>query len=114
MFTCKGAKKYIEQPDVRINGVSAIGYGQNQGVAHKSKKASEISRYEGEAPQWFCDGVEALLCAPTALNKQPYMVKGIGNQVKITAGEGHFSGIDLGIGKYHFELGAGRENFQWT
>lgn len=42
------------------------------------------------------------------------MVKGIGNQVKITAGEGHFSGIDLGIGKYHFELGAGRENFQWT
>lgn len=114
MFHSKGAKKYIEQPDVRINGVIAIGYGQNQGIAHKSKKASEISRYEGEAPQWFCDGVEALLYAPTALNKQPYMVKGIGNQVKITAGEGHFSGIDLGIGKYHFELGAGRENFQWT
>ena len=31
----------------------------------------------------------------------------------ITAGEGHFSGIDLGIGKYHFEVGAGKENFDW-
>jgi len=24
-----------------------------------------------------------------------------------------FSNVDLGIGKYHFELGAGKENFQW-
>ena len=51
--------------------------------------------------------------APTALNKQPYMVKGDVRKVTITAGEGHFSGIDLGIGKYHFEVGAGKENFDW-
>lgn len=50
---------------------------------------------------------------PAALNKQPYMVKGDGSKVTITAGEGHFSGIDLGIGKYHFEVGAGKENFDW-
>ena len=50
----------------------------------------------------------------TALNKQPYMVKGDGRKVTITAGEGHFSGIDLGIGKYHFEVGAGKENFDWA
>ena len=46
-------------------------------------------------------------------NKQPYMVKGDGSKVTITAGEGHFSGIDLGIGKYLFEVGAGKENFDW-
>ena len=106
--------KHLETKDVRINGVIAIGYGQTQGVPHKSKTAAEISQYNGTAPQWFLDGVEALLCAPTALNKQPYMVKGDGDRVSITAGEGHFAGIDLGIGKHHFEVGAGKENFEWA
>ena len=35
-------------------------------------------------------------------------------KVTITAGNGHFSGIDLGIGKYFFEVGAGKDNFEWT
>ena len=114
MFNGKGAMKHLETKDVRINGVIAIGYGQTQGVPHKSKTAAEISQYNGTVPQWFLDGVEALLCAPTALNKQPYMVNGDGDRVSITAGEGHFAGIDLGIGKYHFEVGAGKENFEWA
>lgn len=114
MFSGKGAMKHLETKDVRVNGVIAIGYGQTQGVPHKSKTAAEISQYNGAAPQWFLDGVEALLCAPTALNKQPYMVKGDGDCVSLTAGEGHFAGIDLGIGKYHFEVGAGKENFEWV
>ena len=114
MFSGKGAMKHLETKDVRVNGVIAIGYGQTQGVPHKSKTAAEISQYNGAAPQWFLDGVEALLCAPTALNKQPYMVKGDGDRVSLTAGEGHFAGIDLGIGKYHFEVGAGKDNFQWV
>ena len=114
MFSGKGAMKHLETKDVRVNGVIAIGYGQTQGVPHKSKTAAEISQYNGAAPQWFLDGVEALLCAPTALNKQPYMVRGDGDQVSITAGEGHFAGIDLGIGKYHFEVGAGKDNFEWV
>lgn len=114
MFNGKGAMKHLETKDVRINGVIAIGYGQTQGVPHKSKTAAEISQYNGTVPQWFLDGVEALLCAPTALNKQPYMIKGDGDRVSITAGEGHFAGIDLGIGKYHFEAGAGKENFEWA
>lgn len=114
MFNEKGARKHLEVADVRINGVIAIGYGQSQGVPHKSKTAAEISEYSGEPPQWFINGVDALLYAPTAMNKQPYVVKGNGNKVTITAGEGHFSGIDLGIGKYHFEVGAGNENFEWV
>ena len=113
MFNGKGALKNLSNKDVRVNGVIAIGYGQTQGVPHKSKTAAEISEYSGDAPQWFVDGVNALLYAPTALNKQPYVVKGRGNKVHISAGDGHFSGVDLGIGKYHFEVGAGKENFEW-
>lgn len=114
MFNGKGALKNLRAQNVRVNGVIAIGYGRTQGVPHKSKTAAEISEYNGDAPQWFIDGVSALLYAPTALNKQPYVVKGDGNRVSISAGDGHFSGIDLGIGKYHFEVGAGKENFEWA
>ncbi len=113
MFNGRGALKNLSNKKVRVNGVIAVGYGQTQGIPHKSKTAAEISEYKGDAPQWFTDGVEALLYAPTALNKQPYVVKGDGNKVSISAGDGHFSGIDLGIGKYHFEVGAGKENFEW-
>jgi len=114
MFNSKGALKHLSDKNVRVNGVIAVGYGQTQGVPHKSKTAGEISEYKGEAPQWFSDGVDALLYAPTALNKQPYVVKGEGNKVALSAGDGHFSGIDLGIGKYHFEIGAGKKNFEWV
>ena len=113
MFNGKGALKKLNNKNVRVNGVIAIGYGKTQGVPHRSKTAAEISRYNGKTPQWFVDGVDALLYAPTALNKQPYVVSGDGNKVSISAGSGHFSGIDLGIGKYHFEVGAGKENFEW-
>lgn len=113
MFNGKGALKNLNNKNVRVNGVIAIGYGKTQGVPHRSKTAAEISRYNGKTPQWFVDGVDALLYAPTALNKQPYVVSGDGNKVSISAGNGHFSDIDLGIGKYHFEVGAGKENFEW-
>lgn len=113
MFNGKGALKNLSDHNVRINGVIAIGYGKTQGIPHKSKTAAEISEYNGDTPQWFINGVNTLLYAPTALNKQPYVVKGDGNKVYISAGSGHFSGIDLGIGKYHFEVGAGKENFEW-
>lgn len=54
------------------------------------------------------------MCAPTALNKQAYLVTGEGNKVTLTCDSGYFADIDLGIGKYHFEIGAGKENFEWA
>lgn len=113
MFNPNGAKSNLENKSVRINGIIAIGYGQTNGVQHKMKTADQISSYEGETPRWFAEGVEALLYAPAALNKMAFTVKGSGNKVSITCDSGHFSGIDLGIGKYHFEVGAGRDNFEW-
>ena len=97
----------------KIIGVIAIGYGATQGVPHKSKRPEEVASYKGEAPEWFKNGVEAALLAPTAINRQAFKIFGDGNKVKITCNNGIFTGADLGIVKYHFELGAGAENFEW-
>ena len=56
MYNGKGAMKNLDNAAVHVNGVIAIGYGQTQGVQHKSKSAEEISQYNGVAPQWFIDG----------------------------------------------------------
>lgn len=113
MVSKKGAEKNLGENNLRISSVIAVGYGKTQGTRHKSKRPEEISSYAEEEPEWFKAGVDALLHAPTALNRQSYTVKGSGNKVSISYAKGHFAGIDLGIGKYHFETGAGKENFEW-
>lgn len=97
----------------KVLGVIAVGYGVNQGEPHKSKAPKDVAVYEGRMPEWFAAGVDAALLAPTALNKQAFSIQGTRNKVKITCENGAFSGADLGLVKYHFELGAGKENFQW-
>ena len=97
----------------KVIGIVAVGFGATPGVAHKSKTAPEVSSYEGPEPQWFADGVQAALLAPTALNKQCFRIAGAGNKVSISENGGAFSGADIGIVKYHFELGAGNE-FDWA
>ena len=97
-----------------VVGVIAVGYGQNQGVPHKTKTAKQVSSYKGEAPVWFKDGIEAALLAPTSLAKQAFMIKGRGNQVSISCKNGIFTGVDTGLVKYHFELGAGKDKFEWV
>lgn len=96
-----------------INGIIALGYGQVQGVPHKSKAFEDVCQYEGAIPEWFKQGVEAALLAPTAMNKQKFMITGKDNEVSISCDNGKWSGTDLGIVKYHFEVGAGKDNFQW-
>ncbi|WP_417160385.1 nitroreductase family protein [Senegalimassilia anaerobia] len=109
------SRKNVEQavPGKKVIGIVAVGFGATPGVAHKSKAASEVSSYEGPVPQWFANGVQAALLAPTALNKQCFQVAGAGNKVSITENGGVFSGADIGIVKYHFELGAG-DAFEWA
>ena len=52
--------------------------------------------------------------APTAINMQNFNITGKGNKVTLTYKSGPMSGIDKGIIKHHFELGAGKENFEWA
>lgn len=107
----RGVSKYV--PNKKVIGIVAIGYGINNGVPHKSKLIGEVSNYNGEMPMWFKNGIEASLLAPTALNKQDYKIIGTDNKVKIEIDNGIFTGANKGLIKYHFELGAGKENFEW-
>lgn len=107
----RSVSKFVEGR--KVVGIIAVGYGENNGKPHKSKKPSEITTYQGSAPEWFKQGVEASLLAPTALNKKDYMIVGKGDEVTIRNDNGIFSGVNRGLIRYHFELGAGKENFRW-
>jgi hypothetical protein len=108
----RSVRRYVDNK--KVTGIIAIGYGQTQGVPHKSKNVEDVSKYEGTIiPPWFISGVDGALLAPTALNKQDFMLIGNGNRVKIECSNGIFTGSNVGLIKYHFELGAGKENFEW-
>lgn len=93
--------------------VIAIGYGMTQGMPRKSKTLEQVSKVNGTVPEWFQKGVHAALLAPTAMNQQKFKFVLKGNKVSADAGKGFHSKIDCGIAKYHFEIGADRENFEW-
>lgn len=119
--TCWVAQTYSKVKSAFVCGqdeklciVIALGYGKTQGVAHKSKTPAEVSKTVEPAPAWFQRGVAAALLAPTALNQQKFLLTRNGNQVTAKAGFGFYAKIDLGIVKYHFEIGAGKENFTWA
>ena len=108
----RSVSSYVDNK--KVIGIIAIGYGQTQGVPHKSKNVEDVSKYEGTIiPSWFISGVDGALLAPTALNKQDFMLIGNGNRVKIECSNCIFTGSNVGLIKYHFELGAGKENFEW-
>lgn len=93
--------------------VIAIGYGLTQGAPHKSKAFGDVAQVEGDVPNWFEKGIEAALLAPTAMNQQKFMFTLKDNQVSVKAGMGFYAKIDLGIVKYHFEVGAGETGWEW-
>ena len=113
---------YSLEDDEKIALYIALGYGQTQGKAHKVKPAKEISNASDLTPKWFNRGVEAALLAPTAVNQQKFYIEFLGFRdysrvPKVTAkplfSMVGYSKIDLGIVKFHFELGAGKDNFEW-
>lgn len=63
----------------------------------------------------FIDGMNAAMLAPTGLNKQNFFIEATENTVSICNKKNNpMSQIDCGIVKYHFEIGAGKENFTWA
>ena len=114
MTYSKGKAVFSTAPGEKLCIVIALGYGENQGIAHKSKPFEKIASAEGQIPSWFRSGAEAALLAPTAMNQQKFKFELHGSQVTAKAGLGFYSKIDLGIAKYHFEIGAGKENFTWA
>ena len=118
--TCWVALTYKKVPSAfeirrgeKLALVIAVGYGKTQGAAHKSKTPAEVSNVTEEAPQWFKDGVDAALLAPTAINQQQFKLTLDNGAVEAKALRGVCAKVDLGIVKYHFEIAAGTENFRW-
>lgn len=101
-------------PGEKLCLVIALGYSNDQGVPHRSKAPEEVMEWVDPMPKWFREGIEAALLAPTAMNQQKFRFIQDGTQVKAKAGFGPYTKIDLGIAKYHFELGAGKAGFTWV
>lgn len=101
--------------DEKLVCVIAFGYGQNDGVPHKTKGFSYICKSMfNEIPLWFEKGVDCVLLAPSAKNQQKFRFEFLEpNVVKAYTKAGKWTKIDLGIAKYHFEIGAGEKNFVW-
>ena len=112
---------YVLEEGEKIACYIAIGYGETQGVGHKIKTVGQVSNASDATPSWFRKGVEAALLAPTAVNQQKFSFEYVGvkdGRHQVSAKKGFsmigYTKMDLGIAKYHFEIGAGKVNFDWV
>ena len=117
----KVPEAYNVGKDEKLVCMIALGYGETQGVPHKIKSVEDVSNASDITPSWFKKGVEAALLAPTAVNQQKFSFEYVGmnnNRHQVRANKGFsmigYTQMDLGITKYHFELGAGKVNFEWV
>lgn len=117
----KVPEAYNVGKDEKLACMIALGYGETQGVSHKIKTIEQVSNASDITPSWFKKGVEAALLAPTAVNQQKFSFEHVGvknNCHQIRAKKGFsmigYTKMDLGIAKYHFEIGAGKVNFEWV
>ncbi len=98
-------------PGEKLLGVIAIGYGKSQGKPHKSK---ELSKLGSGNSQWFLNGLKAVSFAPTALNKQNFYLEEKQSGVVAKPLDDKMNTlINLGIAKYHFEIGSGKDSSIW-
>ncbi len=128
MNTCWVGLSYTKIPNTYvlndgevIQAYISIGYGETQGVSHKIKRIEQVSNVSDSTPDWFRRGVEAALLAPTAINQQKFSFEYLGmidGHHRVRAKKGFslvgYTHMDLGIAKYHFEIAAGKENFEWA
>ena len=112
---------YVLNEGEAIQAYISIGYGATQGVSHKIKRIDQVSNVSDITPDWFRRGVEAALLAPTAINQQKFSFEYMGmteGRHRVRAKKGFslvgYTHMDLGIAKYHFEIAAGKENFEWA
>ena len=112
---------YVLGEDEKIACYIAIGYGETLGSGHKIKTVEQVSNASDITPSWFKKGIEAALLAPTAVNQQKFSFEYVGmsnNRHQVRAKKGFsmigYTQMDLGIAKYHFEIGADKANFDWV
>lgn len=109
----KVPEAYKVQKNEALKLVISLGYGKTQGHARKSKSFADVARTDGYCPEWFTKGVDAALLAPTAINQQAFTFELKNGRVIADAGKGPCARVDLGIAKYHFEVGSGKTSDIW-
>lgn len=103
-----GKSDAIVNKDEKQVIVVSLGYGENQGVTHKSKPMDKLCSVTGDVPTWFHTGMEAAMLSPTAVNQQKFLISYDGKKLSAKVnGRGFFSKVDLGIVKCDFELASG-------
>jgi carbamoyl-phosphate synthase large subunit len=111
----------LDEQHVPILGTKA----QDIDNAEDRAKFSQMLTNNGiNQPEWFRNGVEAALLAPTAINQQKFSFtllpneQGTREKPKILANRGFsmvgYTKMDIGIARLHFEIGAGKDNFDWA
>ena len=122
--SCWVGLSFTKQPDryhvangEKLHCVISLGYGATQGVLHPMRPMEKFVKASIPLPDWFRRGMEAVLLAPTAVNQQKFEFELMDSHT--VAARARFTLIgygqmDLGIAKYHFEVAAGKENFNWA
>lgn len=105
-----GKSKAVLQKGEKEVCLISLGYGAVQGSAHQCKSLTQVCNYSEQMPEWFLNGTEAALLAPTAMNQQKFFFELLADgQVKASCGKGFYTRLDLGIVKYHFESISGKQ-----
>ena len=100
-----------------VHCVISLGYGADQGAQHPLKPLEKFYEAVGDVPGWFLAGVEAAVLAPTAVNQQKFkfiLHEGDRVEARTLFSMAGYTSVDLGIVKYHFEIGAGKDRFAWA
>ena len=115
----KGA--YALDSEEKVACMISLGYPDDAGRKHKCKSVEDVSNAGVSTPEWFEKGVRAALKAPTAVNQQKFYIEyaGVKDGRHCVCARRLFSmvgytSMDLGIVKLHFEIGAGKDNFEWV
>ena len=105
-----GKSRAVVGPGEKQVCLISLGYGETQGVAHKSKLMQALCRCAEPIPEWFEKGMTAAMLAPTAMNQQKFRFElRADGTVKAACGSGFYTKLDLGIVKYHFEAASGKK-----
>lgn len=105
-----GKSRAVVGPGEKQVCLISLGYGETQGVAHRSKPMQALCRCAGPMPEWFEKGMTAAMLAPTAMNQQKFRFElRADGTVKAAFGSGFYTKLDLGIVKYHFEAASGKK-----
>jgi hypothetical protein len=110
-MTYRKSSKVNVRPGEHFSCAISIGYPAADAnmFEHKSKPIEQLCDCVEPMPDWFRKGMEAVLKAPSSTNKQPVLFH-LDKAGRVTADYKptlYSFPVDLGIAKYHFEIGSG-------